>query len=324
MRAAVERKLPGVPLIEGAEVRNAAGKAVGLNARYVGQHGVWRGFGHAPVGDERLLALVQGWRDPVTLAAFASGKAVVFDHGLIRDGRLTLDTYVWSEENTETREITVPAVVARAADPRYAIAVLPLAAVRGAGLKTEPHVLYIDPASHRLTARQGGALEWELQGTVPSIYVTVERGFGDDVAPQMWLLLGAALVLVLGGTFVATGLAAADMRPDLTTMAAVGAPPGTRRLVVAGQAGFIAGLGVLVGALAGAVTGVAATWPLTAYRYGEVMTSGGEIFPVPSVPPTIEIPWLLLAAVVIGLPVLAAVLAGAFARTRTTLARRTG
>ena len=99
---------------------------------------------------------------------------------------------------------------------------------------------------------------------------------------------------MLGGTFAATGLAAADMRPDLTTMAAVGAPPGTRRLVVAGQAGFIAGLGVLIGTPAGLLTGTAAIWPAetrgwTERFMGNRMEDGGILSPLWA-PPTIEIP----------------------------------
>ncbi|WP_433365903.1 FtsX-like permease family protein [Streptosporangium sp. CA-115845] len=322
VRAAVERRLPGVPLIEGVKVRGAGD----LTLWETGERRRAPFYGNLPVGDERLLLLVQGRRDPVASAAFASGKAVVFDPELVRDGKLVMSLYTYRDQATELREITVPAVVAKAADPRHAVAVLPIAAVRNAGLKTEPRALYVDPAENRLTERQGVVLEWELADVVPgaNLNVVVEHGFLGDVTSPMWLLLGAAVILVLGGTFVATGLAAADMRPDLTTMAAVGAPPGTRRLVVAGQAGFIAGLGVLIGAVAGAVTGVAATWPLTARTYGVFLSRAGEISLLPPGVPTVEIPWLLLAAVVIGLPVLAALLAGAFTRTGVTLTRRTG
>ncbi|MEU8202822.1 FtsX-like permease family protein [Streptosporangium sp. NPDC049046] len=326
VRATVERILPGVPLIEGVKVRDAGNVAGDLTLRETDENQRTIFYGDLPVGDERLLVLVQGRRDPVASAAFASGKAVVFDPELVRDGKLVMTLYTYRGQAPEHREITVPAVLAEAADPRHAVAVLPIIAVRDAGLKTEPRVLYVDPAARRLTERQGAQLEWELTGVVPGAYlrIAVERGFQGDVAPWMWLLLGAALVLVLGGTFVATGLAAADMRPDLTTMAAVGAPPGTRRLVVAGQAGFIAGLGALIGAVAGAVTGVAATWPMTTPMYEASLSRVGEFPSLPLGTPTLEIPWLLLTTVVIGLPVLAALLAGVFTRPRVTLTRRTG
>ncbi|WP_329085263.1 ABC transporter permease [Streptosporangium sp. NBC_01469] len=328
LKAAARRELPGVPLIEGAKATDAGGVAVEIRVRPIEGTLAERSHLFLPIGDERLLTLVQGRRDPVASAALASGKAVVFDPRLIRDGRLALTLETDESRDQTPGEITVPAVLAGVADPRYAVAVLPPAALRSAGLETRPRVLYADPASHGLSPRQGLGLEWELAGAGPpaGVGVMIEQGFQNDVVPVLWLLMGAAFILVLGGTFVATGLAAADMRSDLATMAAVGAPPGTRRLVVAGQAGFIAGLGVLIGALAGAVTGVAAAWPMTTRTYGSVMlTPAGEIIPsLPSAPPTVEIPWLLLAAVVIGLPVLAALVAGAFTRTKTTLTRRTG
>ncbi|MGW4422111.1 FtsX-like permease family protein [Streptosporangium sp. NPDC004631] len=320
-RAAAERALPGVPLIEGAVVRDVAGHPLAVSPRRTPRNRLRVFSTEIPIGDGRLLALVQGRPDPVASAAFASGKAVVFDPSLVRNGRLSLDVNsLGGDREGGSDLVTVPAVVARAADPRQAVAVLPVAALHGAGLKTRPRVLYIDPAAYRPTFQQRAGLEWRLQRVIPQVGLQTESGFDQEIAPQLWLLLGAALVLVLGGTFVATGLAAADMRPDLTTMAAVGAPPGTRRLVVAGQAGLIAGLGVLIGAVAGVVTGIAATWPMTARAgsFGIILTEEGGIPSLPSVPPTVEIPWLFLTAVVIGLPVLAAAVAGTFTRTRTT------
>ncbi|MGV9772797.1 FtsX-like permease family protein [Streptosporangium sp. NPDC003464] len=306
LRAAAERKLPGVPLIEGLQARDAKDVALRLSPQPV-RDNEWRfDFQDLPIGDERLLALIQGRRDPVASAALVSGKAVVFDASLVRDGRLRLSVKPDYGKEPVIRGFTVPAVVARAENPRYAVGVVPVAAVQAAGLKTEHRALYIDPASRLLTPQQAMGLEWDLGARIADFRVYVREGFREDNTLTMWLLLAAALVLVLGGTFAATGLAAADMRPDLATMAAVGAPPGTRRLVVAGQAGFIAGLGVLIGTPAGLLTGTAAILPV----------SGGG--------PTIEVPWLFLAAVVLGLPMLAGLLAGAFTRTRMTPARRTG
>ncbi|GAT67550.1 ABC transporter permease [Planomonospora sphaerica] len=325
---ATRRRLPGVPLIEAAAVRDVGGQDMALYIRppsgrtpYVeGDHG------DLPIGDERLLRLVQGRHDPVAAEALASGRAVVFDPGLLRDGRLRMKAVPRGEGGQ--REIEVSAVVAEAVNPRHALVVLPPSAVRAAGLTTVPRRLYADLGARSFSPEQEIRFARDLSAvSAGQANAHLERGFTDDyLAAQLWILLGAAFVLVLGGTFVATGLAAADLRPDLATMAAVGAPPGTRRLVVAGQAGFVAGLGVLVGTLAGVVTGIGAAWPMTASMRGyDVFLAGnpgGGLPPLPEGAPTVELPWLFLAAVVAGLPVLAAAVAALFARTKVTLTRR--
>jgi putative ABC transport system permease protein len=324
VRKAVRERLPDAPLIEAAEVRDETGQSRGMDiVPPSGSRRVFRGA-ELPVGDGRLLHLVQGRPDPVAGAAFGSGRAVVFDPSLLRDGRLTIEA--WPHGEGEPRRVTVPAVTARAANPKHAVVVLPVSALRTAGLQTAPRRLYVPPDGHGFGTEEETRFRRDLAAvSAGKAGAYLERGFdGGYLAPQLWLLLGAALVLVLGGTFVATGLAAADLRPDLATMAAVGAPPGMRRLVIAGQAVFIAGLGVLVGALAGVVTGIGAAWPMTTRTRELVylMEGHGEALPLPQGPPTIELPWLFLAAVVVGLPVLAAAVAALFARTKVTLTRR--
>ncbi|WSA23241.1 hypothetical protein OIE13_19935 [Streptosporangium sp. NBC_01810] len=79
------------------------------------------------------------------------------------------------------------------------------------------------------------------------------------------------------------------------------------RVVVAGQALYISGLGALVGLAAGMVTGVALSRPMTTHAAGD--------------PATIAIPWPFVIAVVVGLPVLASV-GALITRTRLPLARR--
>ena len=55
-----------------------------------------------------------------------------------------------------------------------------------------------------------------------------------------------------------------EARPDLATLAAVGAPPRTRRYVAAAQSLVIGLLGTALGVALGFVPGLAVTWPLTA------------------------------------------------------------
>ncbi|MEV4248883.1 FtsX-like permease family protein [Streptosporangium canum] len=328
VKTVAERMFPGAPLIEAAEPLDITGTSIELAPLHFSDGGPYAGrsySGGLPVGGRQLLELVQGRRDPAAAAALDAGKAVAFDPRLVRGGRMRLHVTTFTSDEYEVPDdLTVPAVVAEAADPQYAVGVLPASALHAIGLRTKAHTLYVDPAGDRLDREREGKLERELAAAVGgSVDVFVQGGLGQGVLPQLALILAAASVLVLGGTFAATGLAAADLRPDLATMAAVGAPPGTRRLVVAGQAGFIAGLGALVGASVGIATGIAAIWPVLgqARNAGGPMTSAG-LPPFPSGAPTIEIPWLFLVALVVGLPMLAALVAGAFTRTGVTLTRR--
>ncbi|MEU9837559.1 FtsX-like permease family protein, partial [Streptosporangium sp. NPDC048047] len=320
----IERALPGTSLIEGVAPRDARGAVMGLSVRP--PDGPGDGYMDysfnvgLPVGSGRLLEFVQGRRDPVAAAAFSAGRAVVFDPAMVRDGRLRLSAVQFGSRRPEVPDdLTVPAVVARAADPRHAVAVLPASALPGLGLKSEARVLYAAPSSVRLTDEQEFKLERELAIMAGVSQVTVMRDVEQDgfVKPLLFL---AAAVLALGGTLAATGLAAADLRPDLSTMAAVGAKPGTRRLVVAGQAGFITALGALAGALAGIPAGVAVASTSRPYGY-PLWTSGSSPSLLDRLPP-VELPWLFLTALVIGLPLLAALVAGTFTRTRVTLTRR--
>ncbi|MEU9837517.1 FtsX-like permease family protein, partial [Streptosporangium sp. NPDC048047] len=320
------RRSSGAPPIEAVAPRDVRGTRVEIVTRVSSEETVYGRHYHRglPVGDGRLLALVQGREDPVAAAAFAAGKAVVFDPDLVRDGRLRL---IVRSSGRRPRGIpadpAVPAVVARAADPRYAVAVLPVSALPALGLKPLARVLYLDPAVHRLGPAERTRLERELAATAGRAEVITQGGLGAGVLPQLVLLLTAAAVLALGGTLAATGLAAADLRPDLATMAAVGAKPGTRRLVVAGQAAFITALGAPVGVLQGVAVGVAALWPVLAPGRTLSMPPHQEwLPPFPTEPPVVAVPWTFLTVLVVGLPLLAALVAGAFTRTRVILTRR--
>lgn len=141
----------------------------------------------------------------------------------------------------------------------------------------------------------------------------VERGYeAPDETVVVQLVLGAlGAVLMLGGTLTATFLALSDARPDLATLSAVGAAPRTRRGVAASYALVVGLVGSVLGALVGAVPGVAITYPLT-QGYGDLEQSQHFL----------DVPWLLVLGVVVGLPLLTAALVGLTARSRLPLAAR--
>ncbi|MFI6907083.1 FtsX-like permease family protein [Nonomuraea sp. NPDC050394] len=297
LRAEAARQLPGVPLTAGYQANDAQGRRYAL--RYTVRWNGTRLRRTAAIGDQALLRLLQGRHDPQAAAALASGKAVVFDAAAVRDGKLALRA---GSTSGPPRTFEVPAVPATPAAEYQGGALLPRALVEQAGFSTVERQLY---TMYRPSA--GSTLANDLAKVTHRVTVASEEGFRNVPSPGLWGWLVGALVLVVGGTLAATRLAAADMRPERSTMMAIGAPPGTLRMVVAGQALYISGLGALVGLVAGTVTGVALSRPMTTYGTGD--------------PATIALPWPFLIAVVVGLPVLATA-AALITRTRLPLAPR--
>jgi putative ABC transport system permease protein len=146
-------------------------------------------------------------------------------------------------------------------------------------------------------------------------YVYVERGYQRPPEAVVILLVLGALggVLMLGGTLTATFLALSDARPDLATLSAVGAAPLTRRRVAASYALVVGFVGAVLGAAVGFVPGIAISRPLTSTSFGMSGTETG---------PFLDIPWLLVAAIVLALPLLTAAVVGLSARSRLPLVAR--
>nr|WP_062341558.1 ABC transporter permease [Herbidospora sakaeratensis] len=298
LRAETSRLLPGVPMAVGYHLHDAEGRRYAM--RYTARWNGTRVRRTAAVGDRDLLRLLQGRDDPAAAAALASGKAVVFDPSSVRNGKITLRASVASHPD---RRIEVPAVVATPADEFQGGTLLPLAFAEQAGFTATPRQLY---AKHDLPT--DSTLWSDLTKVTQRVSIATEPGPQNPSGPiWLWIWLGAAVLLVVGGTLAATRLAAADMRPDRATMLAIGAPPWTLRWAVAGQALFIAGLGAAVGLAAGTVTGVALSRPMTSQGAGD--------------PATIAMPWAFLATLVVGLPLLAGAIALIF-RVRAPLTRR--
>ncbi|MEV4391597.1 FtsX-like permease family protein [Nonomuraea sp. NPDC049607] len=314
LKQAVRVRFPGTEIVTGHEVTDAKGRTMWLTLNGTCGTELCSPWVHdrPPIGGADLLAFLQKRRDPQAAAALAAGKAVAFSPDVVRDGMIEVSVDRQDSTTRSTiRTIRIPAVLSTGAEPRQAGAMIPPQALTKAGFGVVERLLYT-ASPPRDERRMEADLRGEVNG---NLFLYAERGMGEERAFVLMILLGAALTLVLGGTFAATGLAAADMRPDLNNLSAVGAAPRVRRLVVAAQAAYIAGLGAGVGLLAGCVAGVAATWPAT--REGN---AGSQ--PFLDGPTMIDIPWLFLAALVLGLPLVAALVAGLFTRTRLVLARR--
>jgi putative ABC transport system permease protein len=190
------------------------------------------------------------------------------------------------------------------------------ATATGAGWAQRGGVL--SPSATPLSRDAQDRLAEVLNGSAQYVEVYTERGFDEKLTLPLVGLIAIATIAVLVGTLTATGLALVDGRPDAATLAAVGARPRTRRVMAAAQAAVIGLLGSLTGIAVGIVPGLAVTWPLTANRYDAA--SGGSQWGSP----VIDVPWLLLLVVGVGVPLLGASVAGLSVRSRLPLTRRLG
>ncbi|QAY64647.1 hypothetical protein ET495_17200 [Xylanimonas allomyrinae] len=217
--------------------------------------------------------------------------------------------------------MTLPAVeVGDARGPvAAAMPVIPTSLVSRLGLPTQVSGL-VATASTDLTQAQQNTLQARLDdgfGTDEwgTSKVTVTLG-GDPVdygAPD-WLttllIVGAGALLALAAAWIAAALAATESRPDLATLAAVGATPRTRKRVVAAQAGTVAGIGAMLGVLSGYPLGAAFVL-YERYRWA-----------TPRLTWALTFPWEMLLTLVVGLPLLAVAAAWLATRSRLVLTRR--
>jgi putative ABC transport system permease protein len=249
--------------------------------------------------------------------ALSSADLARVDHAL-RAGRAVV--FVQDAEPVHSVEIrlgrthvtSVPATyvgVGMTATPSQAV--LPASIAQRAGLSPRPVGLLLDGTP--LTGAQEATLREALTGLDPSSYLYVERGYqiAGNEKVVLWILFGLGGVLMLGGTLTATFLALSDARPDLATLSAVGASPRTRRGVAAAYAVSVGLVGAVLGAAVGFIPGIAVTYPLTRNFTGE---------PGPS--HYLDIPWLLIGALVVALPVLTAAVVGLVARSRLPVVAR--
>jgi putative ABC transport system permease protein len=334
VRDVARRTLPaGVPLIDAAVPAHRDGSLMVMSMTYEESpdaHRISRippdltGLGGMLVGDRRLLRILLGRDDPAAVAALQAGRAVVLNPDYVHGGKVTVSLTPQSSTGQST-SLTLPAVGVRATGQGWARVVVSANVLKRHGMTAEPRFLLVDPAAYRPSPTVQGRLEAGVGAITTHMSVRVERGFDQSYSGVLLLLAAAAAVMVLGATFVATRLAAADARPELTTLAEVGAGPGLRRAVVAGQAFVVAALGVVTGVIAGLVPGIAAAWPVSARQGVTSTTYGADGVPITLSQqdgPFIGLPWPLLALLLVGLPLLAALVAGLFGRTRIGLRRR--
>jgi putative ABC transport system permease protein len=247
-------------------------------------------------------------------AILARGGVVLFAQEPLTVHVATVAAQVDTRGHTRTlSRITLPAyVVDTGSAYGPAEMVLSSTAARRLSLPATPVAAMFD--ADLLDARALDAVQQQIRALSPhgaSVYV--ERGYQVPGSEKvvLWILFGLGAVLMLGGTLTATFLALSDARPDLATLSAVGASPRTRRGVAAAYAVAVGLIGAVLGAAVGFIPGIAVTYPLTRNFSG-----------VPGPSHYLDIPWLLIGALVVALPVLTAGVVGLLARSRLPVVAR--
>jgi putative ABC transport system permease protein len=275
-------------------------------------HALNAGLTNVAVGGPGDLQALTGLADRGQAEVLTRGGAVV-PLNLYEPGRGTATFVSHPTNGAVQRSFTVPAVPL----PREAIQVTVLSARAAA-----THHVALQPAgviargATAPTQEQEDRLRSGLSGLGLDSPLIVERGYQTKNTFGMLALLLGSAVIVLGASGIATGLAAADGKADLATLAAVGASPRTRRTLAAFQSAVTAGLGTALGIAAGLVPAVGMVRALNAAAR---QARFPRFDPYPLV-----LPWTNLLVTAVVVPLIAAGAAALLTRSRLPMVRRIG
>ncbi|WP_406862067.1 FtsX-like permease family protein [Streptomyces sp. HUAS MG47] len=291
--------------------------------------------GGLAVGDAAVLKVL-GIKDPAAAEALAAGKIVSFRKPLVDASgevgiRLVTDTEAADrarEDGTEIpgKVVSLPAHLVDGGRSYGITALVSPATAKAAGLPTVP--LGAVFSTERIPdSEQRQKLDAELAKLGGSPDLRVEVGYENESSIVMLALMVFAGLVTIGAAGIATGLAQADAEADLKTLAAVGAPPRVRRTLSGFQCGVVAAMGVVLGSAAGVLPAIGLRLAEARQQQGwyeqalaENPAGAALVGSPPYVP--IVVPWETLGALLILVPLGAAVLAALVTRSRGALARR--
>jgi putative ABC transport system permease protein len=247
-------------------------------------------------------------------AMLRAGGIVVRDARFIQDGRATISV----ANATPDPGVDLQSLAVRSSVPAYllrsgvrgAATIIPTSLVTSHGLAAAPGMM-VAATSRPPTQAEEDRFRARLDDL--KVGGNIEHGPQVLIPIETWLILGAAALITIGAAAIGTGLAAADGRADLSTLAAVGASPRMRRGLSVSQTAVIAGLGSLLGAIAGLGAALAIMLAMN-LRYV-------DLWPSPQDMP-IAVPWLNLAASLLVVPLIAVAGAGLLTRSRLPIERR--
>jgi putative ABC transport system permease protein len=308
----------GVYQLTGAEARAAR-----ADPRCGEGRGNFGGYG-LTVDDGDGLAVLTGASPDQIAAATAvlrAGGIVVTDPRYLTDGKAVLAVIEFDfnpngaaslnpeDHLTDAKRYTFPGYVLTTAMNGLG-AILSPAAADSAHLAAQPTRMIMATSRYPTQAEQD---RFHEQITALGQYGYVQSPTVYRGETELWIIMAASALITLGAAGIGTGLAAADGRADLSTLASVGASPRMRRGLSLSQSGVIAGLGSLLGAAAGLGAAIAVLMALN--------RRWAEIWPGPA-PRPLTVPWLSLGAALLVVPLLAMLGAGLLTRSRLAIERR--
>ncbi|MFF9842618.1 ABC transporter permease [Streptomyces sp. NPDC013740] len=286
------------------------------------------------VADAPILTIL-GIKDPGAAKALADGKVVNFLKTQVEKKtgtvalRLITDTDAADRAAEQHKPIpgaikNLPAYQVPGSPLSYGVqAILSPAAAKAAGLTTVPMGAYFS-TDHLPDSEQRQRLDGEIAKLGSTVDLTLEEGYVSKNSLVLLALTVFAGLVTIGAAGIATGLAQADAEADLKTLAAVGAPPRVRRTLSGFQCGVVAAMGVVLGSAAGVLPaiGLRLTEEREQIRFWEQSVAEG--WAGSETPPYVPvvIPWETLAALLVAVPLGAALLAALVTRSRGALARR--
>lgn len=282
------------------------------------------------VGGPELRRAVTGIADPAADAALEAGGAVAMDRTLLAQDGTVKSALMVTDPTTVTTTQTADGMGVGSLAPNQPTDIKSVSAVLGAwtpaplgvvlspqaaerlGWAPTPGGLIVDPGE-AVTPDQTQQVALAVQAASGSYaQATVEPGRlidpGDGTRQPLTVLLLVIALLAAGTVIVVTALGLADARPDLATLAAVGAPPRIRRLTTGWSAAVVTVLGSAIG---GAV-GMVPAWGLL-----RLMQTIQRDHADP-----IVVPWAALAASLVAVPLIAYAIGALLPRSRLPMIAR--
>ncbi|CAM5623340.1 hypothetical protein GCM10010329_20430 [Streptomyces spiroverticillatus] len=285
------------------------------------------------VGDEKVLKALS-ITDPTLVNALKEGKAVSFDQTAFMNGKTGINVVTDQKKAEEARAANkeapgkvheLPSVLAPKSVNGYGLQLLvPPSLAKSAGFTTVPFGVVFSTSALPST-EQKQALDGAIDKIGLNEGVVIEAGYVSENGIVLLALTVFAGLITIGAAGIATGLAQADAEADLKTLAAVGAPPRVRRALSGFQCGTVSFMGVVLGSAAGVLPAIALILSdrrTDAANMQEHLDMGWGTSGMANVDMPIVIPWETLGALIVVVPLGAALLAALVTRSRGALARR--